>query len=369
MATAAQTAGGREGRDHALPDGLLRYVWQEGRWQQVRLCLLAGAVFPLTMVPLELQRRIVDQAIGDHDLRLLALLGGIYFGAVLLQGALKYLLRFYRGVVSERAILRLRQRLQAALAGQPDAADGEGRGETVSIVTAETERVGGFLGEALSEPVLQLGIFVSILGYMLVVEPTIALVSLLFFVPQLIFVPLLQRLVNRRAKRKVQLLREVGELIVAAPADQDRDYQDRLQRIYRVRLQYYALKYLIKFLNNLLNHLAPLAVLMVGGWLVINGGTTVGVVVAFISGFMRLADPSRELLAYYRLAGETRVQYRLIARRAAARRRLIRRLGSAGPCAWRRISGRLRSRRRRAARGCCRTSRAPWASAVPGSAR
>jgi ABC-type bacteriocin/lantibiotic exporter with double-glycine peptidase domain len=314
MASAAQAAGNAAAQDHELPDGLLRYVWQEGRWQQIRLCALAALVFPLTMAPLELQRRIVDQAIGESDLRLLALLGGVYFAVVLLQGGLKYLLRFYRGVISERAIRRLRQRLPAARAGHGAEAEGEGRGQTVSIVTAEVERVGGFFGEALSEPVLQLGIFVSILGYMLVVEPMIALVSLVFFVPQLIFVPLLQRLVNRRARRKVELVREVGELIVETPAAQEGDYQDRLERIYRVRLQYYALKFLIKFLNNLLNHLAPLAVLMVGGWLVIQGDTTVGVVVAFITGFMRLADPSRELLAYYRLAAETSVQYRLITR-------------------------------------------------------
>jgi ABC-type multidrug transport system fused ATPase/permease subunit len=169
-----------------LPDGLLRYVWQEGAPQQVRLCVLAGLVFPLTMVPLELQRRIVDRAIGGEDLHLLAVLGAIYFAAVLLQGGLKYLLRVYRGVVSEHAIRRLRHGLQAALTEQADEGDREGRGELVSIVTAEVERVGGFLGEALSEPILQLGIFASILGYMLVVEPAIALVSLLFFVPQLI---------------------------------------------------------------------------------------------------------------------------------------------------------------------------------------
>jgi ABC-type bacteriocin/lantibiotic exporter with double-glycine peptidase domain len=41
---------------------------------------------------------------------------------------------------------------------------------------------------------------------------------------------------------------------------------------------------------------------MVGGYLVTSGATTIGTVVAFISGFQRLADPSRELLAYYRLA-------------------------------------------------------------------
>jgi hypothetical protein len=45
---------------------------------------------------------------------------------------------------------------------------------------------------------------------------------------------------------------------------------------------------------------------------------TVGTVVAFISGIQRLADPSRELLAYGPPGGETQVQYRLIARRLSA---------------------------------------------------
>ncbi len=148
---------------------------------------------------------------------------------------------------------------------------------------------------------------------MLVVQPMIALVSLAFFVPQMIFVPLLQRAANRRAKRKVELVRELGELIVLPEDDQGARYRDRLDQVYHVRLRYYALKFLIKFLNNLLNHVAPLSVLMVGGYLAIQGATTIGTVVAFISGFQRLADPSRELLAYYRLAAETRVQYRLIA--------------------------------------------------------
>jgi ABC-type bacteriocin/lantibiotic exporter with double-glycine peptidase domain len=52
---------------------------------------------------------------------------------------------------------------------------------------------------------------------------------------------------------------------------------------------------------------------MIGGYLVINGETTIGTVVAFMSGFERMADPSRQLLAYYRLTAETQMQYRLIA--------------------------------------------------------
>jgi hypothetical protein len=100
-----------------------------------------------------------------------------------------------------------------------------------------------------------------------------------------------------------ELVRELGDQIVEGAADHR--YAGTTQQVHRVRISYYRLYFLTKLLNNLMNHLAPLSVLMVGGYLVINDGTTVGTIVAFISGFGRMADPSRQLLAYYRLAAET----------------------------------------------------------------
>jgi ABC-type bacteriocin/lantibiotic exporter with double-glycine peptidase domain len=82
-------------------------------------------------------------------------------------------------------------------------------------------------------------------------------------------------------------------------------------------MSYYRLKFLSKLLTNFMNYLAPLSVLLVGGYLAIEGQTTVGTIVAFISGFERMADPSRQLIAYYRLASESQVQYRLIVDRLA----------------------------------------------------
>jgi ABC-type bacteriocin/lantibiotic exporter with double-glycine peptidase domain len=306
----AQTAVARRYQQRAekWPDGIFAFAWHESGRHQPWLCLLAAAIFPLTMVPLELQRRIIDRAIGSQNLELLLWLGAIYLGTVLLQGGLKYLLRVYRAFVSERATLHLRRAAQGR-AGQ------EEHGETVSIVASEVERVGGFVGEAFSEPILQGGILVAVLGYMLVVEPTIALVSLCFFLPQIVLVPMIQRFVNRRALRKVELVRELGEQIVDSV---ERAHYDRTaRRVYGVRMSYYRLKFLSKLLTNFMNHLAPVSVLMVGGYLVINGETTVGTIVAFISGFERMADPSRQLIAYYRLASESQVQYRLIADRLA----------------------------------------------------
>ena len=74
------------------------------------------------------------------------------------------------------------------------------------------------------------------------------------------------------------------------------------------------IKFAMKGFVNLLNALAPLSALVFGGYLVIQGETTIGVVVAFISGFDRLAAPLRELIAYYRLAAQAHVQHEMVAR-------------------------------------------------------
>ncbi|MGH6895861.1 MAG: ABC transporter transmembrane domain-containing protein [Geminicoccaceae bacterium] len=296
------------GRDHrmaaARAGNVAAFAWRQSRRHQPWLCLLAVLIFPLTMVPLELQRRIIDRAIGNQNLDLLLWLGAIYLVVVLVQGGLKYLLRLYQGMVSERTVLDLRRAVHAQDAGG-------GEGETVSIVASEAERIGGFVGEAFSEPLLQGGVLVAVLGYMLVIEPLIALISLAFFLPQILVVPIIQRFVNRWSRRKVELVRELGDQIVEGAADHR--YAGTTDQVYAVRMSYYRLKFLIKVFSNFMNHLAPLSVLMVGGYLVINGQTTVGTVVAFISGFERMADPSGQLLAYYRLAAETQVEYRLIA--------------------------------------------------------
>ena len=59
--------------------------------------------------------------------------------------------------------------------------------------------------------------------------------------------------------------------------------------------------------------LAPLGVLVFGRWLVIEGRTDSGTLVAFLSGFDRLAEPVRALVAYYREASLTQTRYRMIA--------------------------------------------------------
>lgn len=308
--------------DDSPAQSLLRYVWRMSGLHQVWVCLLALAVASLSMAPLELQRRIINNAIEDRDVRLLVILGVGYLAVIVLQSGLKFGMRIYQSWLSESAVRYSREHLARMHKNRVgDDGDAEGQGRAVSVIASEIDKVGGFVGEGLSQPVVNLGMLLAIIGYMLVVEPLVAAFSILFLLPQAIIVPAIQVRLNRLIEKRLGLLRDLSDTIVDT-RESGQDIQDieesglqsKLGRIYANRITFLVLKFAVKGIVNILNALAPLTVLLVGGYLAMQGETTLGVVVAFMSGFERLSDPMRELLAYYRVAAQANVQHRMIAR-------------------------------------------------------
>ena len=92
----------------ALPQTLLGYILQVSRRHQLALWGLSVVVFLLSAAPLEIQRRIVNDAIRTGSIDAVALLALAYFGLALAEGAVKLCLNVYRAWVSERAVLDLR---------------------------------------------------------------------------------------------------------------------------------------------------------------------------------------------------------------------------------------------------------------------
>jgi ABC-type bacteriocin/lantibiotic exporter with double-glycine peptidase domain len=296
---------------------LFGYVWRMSGRHQVWICLLAIAVAGLTAIPLELQRRIVDDVVRDRQLDLLWLLAGAYLAVLLVQGITKYALHMYQSWLSESAVRYNRAHLTRLYERRNGDDTAQHSGEAVSIIGAEVDRLGGFVGEGLSQPVVNGGMLVAMGGYMLYVEPLVALISMGFIVPQIVLMPLLQARINRLMERRVGMLRSLGDQVTELPGSED-DFRHSglplsLDRIYDNHLRIFLWKFGQKALMNLLSAVAPLSVLLVGGLMVIEGETTIGVVVAFISGFERLSTPLRELIAYYRIAAQANVQHKMIA--------------------------------------------------------
>jgi ABC-type multidrug transport system fused ATPase/permease subunit len=300
-----------------LPRSLFRYVLDTSARHQLALLLLTIVVFLIEFVPLELQRRIVNDLVKNRAYRMVLVLCAAYAGVVLTHGATKLALNVYRGWVGERAVRDLRTRMRGLVGDLPAAeAAPEAQGVEVAVIVAEVEPVGGFVGGAVSEPLLQGGVLLTMLAYMIHIEPWMAATGVALFLPQLIFVPLMQGAINRRTGARVGLLRALSvSLIGPLSGDGTRDRADatRIHHIFELNMGVYRLKFGMNFLMNLCNHLQIVAALVLGGWFVLTDQLEIGGVVAFISAIGRLNDPWGDLVNYFRDVSVTRVKYGLVA--------------------------------------------------------
>lgn len=293
--------------DDSPAHSLAGYVWRMSGWHQAGVALLAVTVSALGLAPIELQRRIIDDAISEGDATLLVTLAVIYLGVAVAQQALKLALRMAQGWLAESAVRYTRGHLMSLLGARGSV---DGAGERVAVLTSETDQLGGFVGEGPSGAAANLATLAGVLAYTFWVEPSIALIGVALLVPQVAVAPLLQRKVNRLTARRLELLRAFGRRV----SDLDMSGPEEIGALYRNRMRIHLWKAAMKAVLNLANHLAPLGILLGGGLMVIQGETTLGVLVAFTSGFERMAGPARELIGFYRKAQQAGVQHCMIAK-------------------------------------------------------
>src|SRR6516162_6399072 len=123
-----------------LPTNLFRYVFAVSWRHQIALVALTVITFLLEIVPLEIQRRVVNNLVKERPFQLVMVLCAAYAGAVLIQGATKLSLNIYRGWVGENATRDLRRQVigysGTARAVAPGA---EARGIGAAMIVAEVE--------------------------------------------------------------------------------------------------------------------------------------------------------------------------------------------------------------------------------------
>jgi ABC-type multidrug transport system fused ATPase/permease subunit len=297
-----------------LPGGIFAYVLATSGAHQLLLLVLTVSVFLLEIVPLELQRRIADDLVKNRPYRWVVALCAIYAGVVLVQGGTKLVLNVYRGWVGERALRDLRRRIHTVIEAPASTSPAaEAQGIAVSMIVAEVEPIGGFVGESVSEPLLQGGILASVLAYLIHIDPWMALGAFALFVPQFLFVPLMQAAVNRRAGSRIRILRQLGINVIDQNNGHFRADDQRIDRVFALDMGIFKLKFTMNFLMNLCSHLQIVSALLIGGWWVYTDRLEIGGIVAFISGISRLNDPWGDLVNYFRDVTVNQVKYRLLA--------------------------------------------------------
>jgi ABC-type multidrug transport system fused ATPase/permease subunit len=130
-----------------------------------------------------------------------------------------------------------------------------------------------------------------------------------FLLPQMLFVPLMQQAINRRAGERITTMRELSGGIVdtGEPADKG------IRRVFALNMGIYKIKYSMNMAMNLMYAMAVAVALGVGGWLAVAGRIEVGTVVAVVSGLGKLNDPWGDLVNWAREWSVDSVKYRLFA--------------------------------------------------------
>lgn len=306
---------------------LYRYIIENSHKSQVIVVVLTLALLPLAPIPLELQRRMLNEAVEGQDFNLLLQLAAMYLGLLLVQGGLKFAMKLQRETISARIVHSLRHSVfrciytvlpPSKIKKESPAEDRVDEGMVVSMLNSEVGALGGFAGAAISGPVLQVGTIVFVLGYMFWVEPIVALVALALYSPQFIVVPLIQRRINELMRHGALKVRDLSGFIVENAESEligeeaPDEFVELTDNILGLRLKAVQLKHIMKTINNLLIALGPLGVITVGGWLVVNGRMEPGVILAFISGLERLGSPVRDLIGFYRQLTDAQMRYRML---------------------------------------------------------
>ena len=306
--------------------------------QQLFLLVLSVAAMPFYFYSLDIPKQIVNEAIGGEDfpqdilefefdqIAFLMFLSGVFLLLVLVNGGFKYVNNVYRGIVGERMLRRLRFELISRVLRFPlPQFRKTSQGEVVSIVSLETEPLGGFFADAFALVIYQGGLLATLMAFMFVQDWKLGLAAIILYPPQAYLIPILQRKVNALGKQRVQAVRELSERIGEAVGGASEihandtsqfelaDFSRRLGVIYRVRFRIYVLKFLIKFINNTLALLTPFFFYSIGGWLVIQGDLTLGALVAVLSAYKDVSAPWKMLLTYYQRMEDARIKFTQIA--------------------------------------------------------
>lgn len=301
--------------DDSAAASIWRYVWRMTGWHQVTSAVIAVLVAVLNLIPIELQRRIVNEVVETQNVPLLIQFGIIYLSVLLVHQLTKFGLHMYQVWLSESTAITTRNHL-FKLHGKHDTdVDDSRSGRVVSIVGSEVEKLSGFVGEAISQAFVNTALLLGVIGYMFVVEPGIAVFALAFMIPQVVITPLMQRKLNDLVEDRVEMVRDMGDTLSEEELSFNGQQGPRiLKKIFDNRIHFTLLKFALKGMLNILSALGPLVVLVYGGYLVMQGETQVGVIVAFISGFERINSPVRELVAFYRAKEQAKVQHDMVAK-------------------------------------------------------
>lgn len=292
---------------------------------QLFLLLIVVVSLFFKVFPLEMQRRIINEAIYLKDVQLLYLYCGLYLGAVTIASLLKYGINVFQVYIGQKILVEMREELYQHVLQLPLQFYRKMQpGTVVSAMTAELNAIGFFLGGALAIPITSVLTFVVLIGFMFNLNPLLAMLSMGVYPIELLVIPYFQKKYNRLNTTRVKTTRAMANVVNESISGiheihgntsyglEEKKLSSYIAQLYALMKKLFIVKYGIKFANNVFQSLGPVVLFLVGGYMAINGQFTLGALVAFLSAYEKVYDPWKELIEYYQSYQDAQIRYRQI---------------------------------------------------------
>lgn len=289
--------------------------------QLLLLVIVIGVVFA-RVIPLEMQKRIINDSIINSKFDQLVLYCLIYLFAVVTASGLKLAINYLQAVIGERAMVAMREDLYHHILTLPLSFFRTTQpGMVVSSLMTELTAAGSFAGMALAVPLTNILTLLAFSVYLLWLNTKLALATLAIYPFVVFLVPILQKKSNVSNRQRVDVSREVASQIAesvtgisevqvhGAYAQEGQRYNKLVQHLQKIRVRWSLLKFGIKTTNNFFVSLGPFVVFLFGGYLVMQGQLELGAMVAFLSAQEKLYDPWKELIDCYQVYQDAKVRY------------------------------------------------------------
>jgi len=272
--------------------------------------------------PLEMQKRIVNEAIilKKFDLLLIYCLG--YLVAVAAASALKYLSIIIQTQISQKAMADMRNNLYSHIITLPlDFFRKTQPGLVVNSLVSELNVPSNFVGMAIAIPMINILTLLAFAGYLFYLNPLLAVISFSIYPVIIFLVPILQKRANVANKKRVDLARRLSGRIAESIAGvheihgsgayniENSKFSALVKKLFEIRVTWTRYREGVKVTNNFFTSLGPLIIFILGGYLAINGRLDLGALVAFLSAQEKLYTPWKELIEFYQVYQNATVTY------------------------------------------------------------
>jgi len=208
-----------------MESSIHRFVLRHARQETLWVMALTLASLPIYYLSLDIPKNIMNQAIVGKGMtwpteflgfklgqvQYLFVLCAAFLVAVLANGGLKQYINTLKGRLGERLLRRLRYELTSRVLRFPLAHFRKvSAGEIIPMITSEVEPIGGYMGDAFAQPLIQLGTLATIVLFLFIQNPIMGAAAISLYPVQAYIIPRLQRRVNQLGKDRVRVVPDAG---------------------------------------------------------------------------------------------------------------------------------------------------------------